>query len=144
VAERKIGIDHGATAVLPEHLRPGPIDALAGAAAEAQLLYQEYVRSLDDVPVLTDVVREPPRVAIKDFRLGQRRDARQAPREDGIELREQHARDLARQYAEYTAFDAEAASTECAEPRHAGAKGRKSRPQKRRAKRAKRLTRSKH
>ena len=143
MAEREI--DHGETAVLPEHLRPGPIDALAGAAAEAQRLYQEYVRSLDDVPVLTDVVREPPRVAPKDFRLGQRRDARQAPREDGIELREQHACDLAQQYAEYTAFDAEADSTQCAEPRHAGAKGgRKSRPQKRRAKRAKRLARSKH
>ena len=132
--------DYEETAVLPEHLRPDRLDALAGAAAEAQLLYQEYVRSLDAVPVLVDVVREPPRVAIKDFRLGQRRDARKAPRADGTELREQHARDLATQYAEYVALDGEAAA---AEPRQAAAKSRrKSRAQKRRAKRAKRLARS--
>jgi hypothetical protein len=143
VAEREI-IDHGETAVLPEHLRPDRIDALAGAAAEAQTLYQEYVRSLDEVPVLLDVVREPPHVEIRDFRLGQRRDERKAPREDGTELREQHARDLAQQYAEYVEMDAEAASAQCAEPRQAAGKTRRSRAQKRRAKRVKRLARSKH
>jgi hypothetical protein len=77
--------------------------------------------------------------------LGQRRDARKAPREDGIALREQHARDLATQYAEYLALTAEVASTDCAEPREAVKKReRKSRAQKRRAKRAKRLARLKH
>src|SRR5262245_46224687 len=89
------------TAVLPAHLRPDRIEALDDAAAEAQGRYQEYVRSLDEVPVLDDVVREPPHVAVRDFRLGQRPDARKAPRDDAAALREQHAGDVAVQYAEY-------------------------------------------
>jgi hypothetical protein len=144
VAERKIDIDHAATVVLPEHLRPDRVDALAGAAAEAQSRYQEYVRSLEELPVLVDVVREPPRVAIKDFRLGQRRDERKAPRGDAAELREQHERDLARQYAEYAELDSNGGSTQRSGPRQALEKNpRKSAAQKKRAKRAKRSARSK-
>lgn len=144
MSERRIRIDDEETAVLPEHCRPDRLDSLAGAAAEAHSRYQEYVRSLDDVPVLVDVVREPPRVAIRDFRLGQRRDERKAPREDAVELRERHARELADQYAEYVAMEAGVLSTNRAEPRQAPAKpGRKPGAQKRRAKRAKRSARSK-
>jgi hypothetical protein len=144
VAERKIDIDHADTVVLPDHLRPDRIDALAGAAAEAQTRYQEYVRSLDELPVLVDVVREPPRVANKDFRLGQRRDERKARRQDAAELREQHERDLAQQYAEYAELDVGRDSTQRAGPRPALARrARKPAAQKIRAKRAKRSARSK-
>lgn len=143
MAERKMTIDYAETAVLPEHLRPDRVDALAGAAAEAHVRYQEYVRLLDDVPVLVDVVREPPRVAVRDFRLGQRRDQRKAPRDDAAELRERHDADLDRHYAEYASFDAGVPMPK-AGPRRAPAKaGRKPGAQKKRAKRAKRSARSK-
>ena len=71
--------DYAETEVLPPHLRPDRVEALDDAAAEAHGRYQEYVHSLDDVPVLVDVVSEPPRSASKDFRLGQRSDGRCAP-----------------------------------------------------------------
>lgn len=142
--ERKTSIDHAETAVLPVHLRPDRIDALAGAAAEAQLRYQEYVRSLDEVPVLVDVVREPPRVPVRDFRLGQRRDERKTPREDAAHLREQHDHELEQHYAEYAAIDAGLVSMKRAGPRRTTAKtARKPTAQKKRAKRAKRPARSK-
>jgi hypothetical protein len=143
--ERKLTNEHAETAVLPEHLRPDRIGALAHAAAEDQGRYLEYVRSLDELPVLVDVVREPPRVAIKDFRLGQRPDGRKAPRDDGAALREQHARDIEQQYAEYAELCAGLAGAARAEPRKAAAKttGRASLRQKKRAKRVKRSARSK-
>src|SRR5262245_51149004 len=100
MANRKQSSDHdfAETAVLPEYLRPDRIEALDGAAAEAHGRYQEYVRSLDEVPVLVDIVREPPRAAIRDFRSGQHPDARKAPRDDAASLREQHADDVAARY----------------------------------------------
>src|SRR5262245_24791686 len=88
--------DFAATEVLPAHLRPDRIEALDDAAAEAHGRYQEYVRSLDDVPVLVDVAREPPRVS----------DAvRKTPRSDAVMLREQHADNVASHYAEYVEID---------------------------------------
>jgi hypothetical protein len=145
VNERNMVDDYAETAVLPEDLRPGRIDALADAAGNELKRYQEYVRTLDDVPVLVDVVREPPRVAIKDFRLGQRPDTRTAPRDDAAALREQHDRDVVRQYAEYVEICAGLAGAARAEPRKAAAKnaGRAGVRQKKRAKRAKRSARSK-
>jgi hypothetical protein len=140
VANRKIQSDFAETAVLPAHLMPSRIDALADAAAEAQGRYQEYVRSLDDVPVLVDVVREPARVAVKDFRSGQRRDERKSQRDDAGVLREQHDRDLDQQFAEYAAICAGQVPAEPASAR----KTRKSGAQKKRAKRTKRSARSKH
>lgn len=132
--------DFAETAVLPERLRPDRIDALADAAAEDQGSYQEYVRVLDELPVLVDVVSEPPRVSIKDFRLGQRPDARKAPRDDAAQLREQHAGETAARYAEYVDLCANLAATERAGPQKAG---RKRDPKKKRAKREKRSARSK-
>jgi len=73
--------------------------ALEGA--EANTRYEEYVRALDELPVLADVVREPPRVVIRNFRLGQRPDVRKRPREDAYSLREQYALDLEQWYGEY-------------------------------------------
>jgi len=141
VANRKLQTDYAETAVLPALPRQGRIDALANAAAEDQGLYQEYVRWLDDVPVLVDVVREPPRVPIKDFRLGQRRDERKAPRDDAARLREQHDGDLEQQYAEYAADSAGPVSTKRAGARKAARESGGA--QKKRAKRAKRSARSK-
>ena len=143
MANPKQSNDFAETAVLPAHLRPDRLEALDDAAAEAQRRYQEYVRSLDEVPVLVDVVREPPRVGVRDFRLGQRPDARKAPRDDAAALREQHAGDVAVQYAEYVDLTGALTRTERAPPRKAAAKtARKVGAQQKRAKRAKRSARS--
>lgn len=143
MANPKQANDFAETAVLPAHLRPDRLEALDGATAEAQSRYQEYVRSLDEVPVLVDVVREPPRSVVRDFRLGQRPDARKAPRDDAAALREQHAGDVAVQYAEYAELDGAMTSAKRASPRKTAAKTRrKTSTQKKRAKRAKRSARS--
>jgi len=138
--KRQAREDYAETEVLPAHLSPSRLDPLDGAAAEAHGRYQEYVRSLDEVPMLVDVVHEPPRVVVKDFRLGQRRDERKAPRDDSRELRDQHHRDLERQYAEYVATSGALVSTKRAGPRKTAPKQR---AQKKRAKRTKRSARSK-
>ena len=145
VPERKLTSEHAETEVLPEHLQPDRMGALANAAAEDQGRYLEYVRSLDELPVLVDVVREPPRVAIRDFRLGQRPDGRKAPRDDAAALREQYARDIEQQYAEYVELCTGLSGAARAEPRKAAANtvGRAAVRQKKRAKRAKRSARSK-
>ena len=144
MANPKQANDFAETAVLPAHLRPDRVEALDDAAAEAQGRYQEYVRSLDEVPVLVDVVREPPPVAIRDFRSGQRPDARKVPRDDAAALREQHAGDVAVQYSEYVEITAALTTKERAPPRKASPKtARKAGAHKKRAKRAKRSARSK-
>ena len=140
MANRKAQSDYAETVVLPEHLMPSRIDALADAAADSQGRYQEYVRALDEVPVLVDVVREPALVAVRDFRLGQRRDERKVPRDDAVHLREQHGGEIEQQYAEYATISAGLVSTNRAGPRKTT---RKNGAQKRRAKRAKRSARSK-
>jgi hypothetical protein len=138
--ERKLTNEHAETAVLPEHLRPDRIGALATAAAEDQGRYLEYVRSLDEVPVLVDVVREPARAPSRDFRLGQRPDARKAPRDDAVALREEHGGDVVRLYDEYLETCAALVTTVRAGPRKAA---RNPTSKKKRAKRAKRSARSK-
>jgi hypothetical protein len=140
VPERKMQNDFAETAVLPEYLRPDRVDTLADAATEHQGCYREYLHVLDQVPVLVDVVREPPRVPVKDFRLGQRPDSRRAPRDDAAALREQHAGELARHYDEYVAICAGLLGAGRAGPRKAA---RTPGPKKKRAKRAKRSARSK-
>jgi hypothetical protein len=139
VPERKMQNDFAQTAVLPEYLRPDRVDTLADAATEHQGCYQEYVRVLDEVPVLVDVVREPPRVPVRDFRLGQRPDVRKMPRDDAAALREQHAGELGQHYEEYVEICAGLAGAERAGPKKAA---RKRGPKKKRAKRAKRSARS--
>lgn len=142
--ERNLEDDYAETAVLPEHLRPDRVEVLDDAASEAHVRYQEYVRSLDELPVLVDVVQEPPRAVVKDFRLGQRPDVRKARRTDAVSLREQHASDMARQYTEYVEICAGLDDASRAGPRMApGKNGRKTRARKKRAKRAKRSARSK-
>lgn len=100
-----------------------PSESLAGsyqpALPEANARYAEYLRALDEVPVLLDVVSEPPRSQIRDFRLGQRPNVRKAAREDAYLVRRQQAEGLADSYAEYAAFlsaseDEEAATANAA------------------------------
>jgi hypothetical protein len=110
-------------------------DAHAHAASEANASYEEYVRGLDDVPTLRDVVGEPPRIAVRDFRLGERRDARKHARDDAYAFREQQASDLEQRYAEYV--DALARQTGTVES------GGARKPAKKRG-RSKRPKRSKH
>ena len=136
--------DFAGTTVLPAHLRPDRVEALDDAAAEAHGRYQEYVRSLDEVPVLVEVVKEAPRVGVKDFRSGRRADARKAPRDDAAELRDQHVGDVAVHYAEYVEISGVLKRTERAPPRRAAARNSSKRgAQKKRAKRTKRSARSK-
>jgi hypothetical protein len=139
MANSKQPTDFAETAILPAHLRPDRLEALDDAVAESQGRYQEYVRSLDEVPVLVDVVSEPPPVAAKDFRSGQRADARRAPREDAAALREQHAGDVAEYYAEYVELDGALTESKRAPARKAAAAMAR---KKKRAKRAKRSARS--
>jgi hypothetical protein len=138
VPARNTPSDFAETAVLPEHLRPDRVDALKSAAAESERHYREYVRFLDELPMLVDVVQEPPRAAVRDFRLGQRPDARKAQRADAALLREHHVRDLETFYAEYVELGGLTAANRaapCKAPRKSGT-------QKKRAKRAKRSARS--
>jgi hypothetical protein len=116
------------------------LDTLADAAAELHGRYQEYLRLLDEVPVLVDVVREPARAPSRDFRLGQRPDARKAPRDDAVALREEHGGDVVRLYDEYLETCAALVTTVRAGPRKAA---RNPTSKKKRAKRAKRSARSK-
>ena len=134
--------DFGETAVLPEHLRPDRLEVLDDAAAEAHGRYQEYVRSLDEVPVLVDVVQESRRVAPRDFRSGQRPESRKAPRDDAAALRDRHAGDVAAHYAEYVEMSRALTTTERAPPRQAAGRNADERGAKKRAKRVKRSARS--
>ncbi|HEY3519181.1 MAG TPA: hypothetical protein VGL98_19170 [Gammaproteobacteria bacterium] len=122
--------DFAETEVLPTHLRPDRLEGLDAAAAEAHGRYEEYVRSLDDVPVLVDIVREPPRVG-------------NASRSDAVVLREQHADNVAAYYAEYVEIGRALTTAERAPPRHVAAHDANEGAQEKRAKRVKRSARSK-
>lgn len=138
--ERNETNDFAETAVLSEHPPPERV-ALDDASAEAQERYDEYLRSLEDLPLLVDVVHEPASPKIRDFRLGQRPDLRKARREDAAELRERHDRETAALYAEYVELCAGLATATRAGPRKAPKQPRKRGAQKKRAKRAKRSAR---
>jgi hypothetical protein len=73
--------------------------------------YTEYVRGFDDVPVLLDAVRIPPRRAfVPDFRRGERRDARKESRPDGYTVRESKSAEIELLYHEYARADLPAAA----------------------------------
>ena len=64
--------------------------------------YEEYVRSFDEIPVLEDVVRIPPRrMTPPNFVRGERRNLRQVERPDGYTLRESRLTELEEAYQEY-------------------------------------------
>ena len=67
-------------------------------------LYEEYLRGLDDVPVLRDAVAFPPRRASQpNCRHSERRDLRKEARPDGYSLREANLAALDLLYQEYVA-----------------------------------------
>lgn len=94
-----------AAATAPSELPVASSEPIHGsyqpAVAEANARYAEYLRVLDEVPVLLDVVSEPPRVVVRDFRLGQRPNVRRAARVDAYAVREQQAEELVCSYVEY-------------------------------------------
>src|SRR5690554_3510542 len=103
------------------------VDAEVDAARDVATyytVYDEYLRGFDELPVLQDAVRIPPRRLEPDFRLGERRDARKEPRPDAYIVREEYRAALERLYAEY-----------CAPP--PAAKSRRKRAAKRRPRKAK-------
>lgn len=64
--------------------------------------YEEYLRGFDDIPVLQDAVRIPPRrPQDPDFRRGERRDVRHESRPDGYAAREASQLELELLYQEY-------------------------------------------
>jgi hypothetical protein len=67
-------------------------------------LYEEYVRGFDEIPVLDDAVRIPPRrVPPPSFVFGERRSLRKAERPDGYSLREDNLSEIESLYGEYLA-----------------------------------------
>lgn len=67
-------------------------------------LYDEYVRGFDEIPVLSDVVRVPPRRALDpSFVRGERRSLRREERPDGYSQREASLAELESCYREYSA-----------------------------------------
>ena len=113
---------------------PLPLPPVADEAA-AQAAYEEYVRGFDDIPILQDAVHAPPRPRPQpDFRRGERRDARKAPRPDAYTVREEVLAELERLYAEYCGVPGATASA--AKPAKRKTAARKPRA-KRRSSRAK-------
>jgi hypothetical protein len=65
-------------------------------------LYDEYERGFDEVPVLDDAVRIPPRRALPpNFVRGERRDLRKQERADGYAQREAGIAEVELLYGEY-------------------------------------------
>jgi hypothetical protein len=82
----------------------------ADAEPAGQALYEEYVRGFDEIPVLEDAVRIPPRRTLPpNFVRGERRDLRKQERSDGYLQREASLAETEWLYREYvvpTAGDA--------------------------------------
>ena len=64
--------------------------------------YEEYVRGFDEIPVLDDAVRIPPRrVPPPSFVFGERRSLRKEERIDGYAAREDNLAEIESLYGEY-------------------------------------------
>ena len=67
-------------------------------------LYEEYVRGFDDIPVLEDAVRIPPRRSLPaSFVRGERKSLRREERPDAFALRDATRAELEIMYGEYVA-----------------------------------------
>jgi hypothetical protein len=78
----------------------GPSRSPGGGSLEPNAAYTEYVRGLDDLPVLNDVVQAPPpALAPPAFSLA--REVRGPSRPDCVTLRDTIRAELAALYAEY-------------------------------------------
>ena len=70
-------------------------------------LYEEYVSGFDEIPVLEDAVRIPPRRSpAPSFVRGERRSLRNEERDDGHALREANRAEIEALYGEYLSPDA--------------------------------------
>jgi hypothetical protein len=71
-------------------------------------MYEEYVRGFDEVPILDDAVRTPPRSSPPpNFVRGERRSLRKAERADGYSFRQASLAAIEALYDEYLAPAAE-------------------------------------
>jgi hypothetical protein len=92
------------------------------------LLYEEYVRGFDELPVLEDAVSIPPRRASPpNFVRGERRSQRKNERPDGYAVREANLAELEHLYGEYL-------SPKPVKTKHKPSRGKKSTGRKRRRK----------
>jgi hypothetical protein len=84
--------------------RPARSLSVEGDEPADHSVYQEYVRGFDEIPVLEDAVRIPPRRSPPpSFVRGERRSLRKEERADGYELREANQAELEALYGEYLA-----------------------------------------
>jgi hypothetical protein len=80
-----------------------PQDRLAGDEPGNNAAYEEYLRGFDEIPVLVDAVRIPPRRQLPpNFVRGERRDVRHEARPDGYSLREANLAETELLYLEYS------------------------------------------
>jgi hypothetical protein len=84
--------------------RPAGSVTVEGEKPANHSLYEEYVRGFDEIPVLDDAVRIPPRRSPPpNFVRGERRDLRKEDRDDGYSLRETSRAEIETLYCEYLA-----------------------------------------
>ena len=84
--------------------RPAGSPSVEGDEPANHTLYQEYVRGFDEIPVLDDAVRIPPRRSLPpSFVRGERRSLRKEERDDGFALREANRAEIETLYGEYVA-----------------------------------------
>jgi hypothetical protein len=84
--------------------RPAGSLSIEGDEPANQARYEEYVRGFDEIPVLDDAVRIPPRrSAPPSFVRGERRSLRKEERDDGYALREANRAEIEALYGEYLA-----------------------------------------
>jgi hypothetical protein len=84
------------------HERPMQSVFLGGDEPADLSIYEEYVRGFDEIPILDDAVRIPPRSpAPPSFVRGERRSLRKEERTDGYSLREASVTELEDLYREY-------------------------------------------
>ena len=99
--------------------RPAGSLSVEGDEPANHTLYEEYVRGFDEIPVLEDAVRIPPRRSLPtSFVLGERRSLRKEERADAHLLREASRAEIEALYGEYTA-------PKSASPKRKQARGKK-------------------
>ena len=82
--------------------RPAGNVTVEGDEPADHSLYEEYVRGFDEIPVLDDAVRIPPRRSLPpSFVHGERRSLRKEERDDGYALREASRAEIEALYCEY-------------------------------------------
>ena len=99
--------------------RPAGSLSVEGDEPANHTLYEEYVRGFDEIPVLEDAVRIPPRRSLPpSFVHGERRSLRKEERADAHLLREASRAEIEALYGEYTA-------PKSASPKRKQARGKK-------------------